>query len=755
MDMVASSNRIINAFPPLNNITAFTRVDGWSFLEVLEGLRYYVVETLVKEIDMNNELISKQLNEWFDAYTKDFDELKTEWQTLFDEFMANVVIELEGLNDQAIINLIKKKYSHFSVVDFGAKGDGVTNDTASIQAALDAAYLNGGGVVTVPASANQYRVGKLYIRSNTTLLSEKGVTFGRITNTYGVTNLRPNGSLEFFTPGDKYSSHGNIVIDGGVWESNVLSEPFLPGGYDHFYFACARNITVRNVEVRDIVTNHCLDINGINGLTVEDNRFLGYKDGTVEQNRQYTEAIQIGGFSENTTIPGGDNGAGAPSMNVMVRRNVFGNSGTLGMVAWPSACGNHSAFNPPSGHRITNNITIENNVINDAAFGGLTPYTWDDVTIRNNVFNNCTNGIVFRNFTNGLKWNGSAWITADGLRFNTHGLYILENIFNGGNVGMNLTGTGKSGVDGSWAQISNVVVRGNTRKGDNYGSFFIRILIADDVNISNNQARKVSNGVRVESGRNVMISNNDITDTTDDGILCNNANAVADNAFPLYNLACTGNKVSDAGKHGISIIGIDGVLINGNAVFNAGRSVDNSTFILSNLSNGVLITSNYVNASSAPRPIQSGIGTYTSSNARVTLDNIVRGISPEVTGDGIYSTVNYRNNIGWTDLTLQPGITAYDAGSKPQFMVDAGILYLRGAVKGVPSNPLGVQVASFPSNYAPERNTVNVGATEGSSLVRWNTTTGGGVFIENTDLPVTDTSSWYPLPTVGIPNKNF
>lgn len=111
MDMAASSNRIINAFPPLNNITPFTRVDGWSFLEVLEGLRNYIVNTLVPEIDGDFEKITDQLNEWFEQYTKDFSDLKLEWQTLFDEFMSNIVVELEGLNDQAISNLINNELS--------------------------------------------------------------------------------------------------------------------------------------------------------------------------------------------------------------------------------------------------------------------------------------------------------------------------------------------------------------------------------------------------------------------------------------------------------------------------------------------------------------------------------------------------------------------------------------------------------------------------------------------------------------------
>ena len=38
----------------------------------------------------------------------------------------------------------------YNVRDHGAKGDGVTLDTASIQAAVDACHRDGGGTVLVP-----------------------------------------------------------------------------------------------------------------------------------------------------------------------------------------------------------------------------------------------------------------------------------------------------------------------------------------------------------------------------------------------------------------------------------------------------------------------------------------------------------------------------------------------------------------------------------------------------------------------------
>lgn len=61
----------------------------------------------------------------------------------------------------------------YIVLDYGAKGDGITNDAPAIQKALDTCAANGGGRVILPGG-HVYSSGTIFLRSNVELYLESG-----------------------------------------------------------------------------------------------------------------------------------------------------------------------------------------------------------------------------------------------------------------------------------------------------------------------------------------------------------------------------------------------------------------------------------------------------------------------------------------------------------------------------------------------------------------------------------------------------
>lgn len=70
-------------------------------------------------------------------------------------------------------NKTGRKIMSYNILDFGAVGDGCTNDTAAIQAAINACAAAGGGRVTIP-SGRTFRCGLVYLCSNLELHLEMG-----------------------------------------------------------------------------------------------------------------------------------------------------------------------------------------------------------------------------------------------------------------------------------------------------------------------------------------------------------------------------------------------------------------------------------------------------------------------------------------------------------------------------------------------------------------------------------------------------
>jgi parallel beta-helix repeat protein len=98
----------------------------------------------------------------------------------------------------AIAQTVQTKLEQYvSVKDFGAVGDGVTDDTAAIQAAIDFVFSTGMyGVVTIPSSSGEYIFTEIVNKSKVTLLGTGGVLkFKSGVAIDGATNYYPVGNL--------------------------------------------------------------------------------------------------------------------------------------------------------------------------------------------------------------------------------------------------------------------------------------------------------------------------------------------------------------------------------------------------------------------------------------------------------------------------------------------------------------------------------------------------------------------------------
>ncbi|MFE9360755.1 glycosyl hydrolase family 28 protein [Streptomyces olivaceoviridis] len=116
--------------------------------------------------------------------------------------------------------------AEFDVRDYGAKGDGSTNDSPAIDKAITAAHSAGGGTVRFPAGTYKSK-NTLHMKSHVTLRLDKGATLqGSSADTYDQAEPNPNDAYQDYGHshfhdamiyGDKLTDIGFVgqgVIDG-------------------------------------------------------------------------------------------------------------------------------------------------------------------------------------------------------------------------------------------------------------------------------------------------------------------------------------------------------------------------------------------------------------------------------------------------------------------------------------------------------------------------------------------------------------
>lgn len=122
---------IIFPVPPMGNIIPFTYRDGWTFLQMIEELRTYIYDVLVPGVDENFTKVIEAFADALEQITEDNNETIAEFGALFDAYQVTIQAIIDSINAGNGMDIL--------VGVFGATGDGVTDDTAAIQAAFNAA----------------------------------------------------------------------------------------------------------------------------------------------------------------------------------------------------------------------------------------------------------------------------------------------------------------------------------------------------------------------------------------------------------------------------------------------------------------------------------------------------------------------------------------------------------------------------------------------------------------------------------------
>lgn len=353
--------------------------------------------------------------------------LMPEADDLAVDAVTGVPVALNG-NFLAIDNAIAG--ASLNVRHFGAVGDGANDDTAAIQAALDAANAAGRGLVVIPPGS--YRLTTyLTVRSYTTISAYGAYLFGLGSHSL-LRNFSLVGTPDSF-PG--YTGNSYITVMGGIWDNRG----HLAGSdvkNNCITFNHGRRITCQDMTIRNVASYHGIEMNSIDGGRVLNCRAEGFVDNSATSNRAHSEAFQIDvAASGSSTIGLFDN---TPSRDIAIIGCSAGPATDgSGLGTWGALAGSHTT---PVGGYYDHIRVIGCSMISGALQYGVHAQGWRDSVISGNTFaspgasgvfvEGGLTGVIVAN--NVIRSSGSNAIRSDQVGVIIEGNYIISTVANHG-----------------------------------------------------------------------------------------------------------------------------------------------------------------------------------------------------------------------------------------------------------------------------------------------------------------------------------
>lgn len=511
------------------------------------------------------------------------------------------------------------------VVNYGAVGNGSTNDATAIQAALDAANSAGGGVVIFPPGKTYAITTFLTVYDNTTIWA-----YGATIKSTGNTGLLRNftGSETFAG----YAGHSHIQVFGGTWDANASDgvNGTVTAETDAINFVHCTDITVRDATITNVSSAHALEFNSTDGGRAINCRFLGYRDNSGTSSRQFSEAIQIDiAVSGSSSIGLFD---GTPSKNIIVSGCYFAASSRLG--TFGRAVGSHTI----AAATYYDGITITNNRVDGAIQQGIYGYGWRRAVITANTVTGTGLAGIEVTIPDPSSVGYSLAPTGIGIADNVvetiaddSGIRVLGfsgALFNSVRIDGNTVHPGTGAANGIHMEYcTRPGATGNTVQAS--ASTGILAQHCDGAQIVGNTVlSSASNGINITDCVGAQISSNTVdSTTTNHGIF----------AVTSSDIGITANKVNAAASAGIRLsTSATNCLITGNTIRAGGVSANGVTF--ASTATGCTV-----------------IGNDLSNNAWDAATALSVSTAAPITGPGAMTAVPGSNVVD-TDLTPLPAL---------------------------------------------------------------------------------------------------
>ncbi|WP_432118487.1 right-handed parallel beta-helix repeat-containing protein [Streptomyces sp. bgisy032] len=483
--------------------------------------------------------------------------------------------------------MLERLTTSISVDAYGAAGDGVTDDTAAVQAALNTARDQGGGVVYL-SPGKTYAVTTFLVVYDFTTIQAYGATVRSV----GTTGLLRNFlSTEAF---DGYSGHSHITIMGGTWDANAFdgTTGTVSGTTNAFGFVHCSNITVRDLTITNVSSAHAVEFNSTSGARVLNCRFMGYRDNSGNGSRAFSEAVQIDmAVSGSAAIGNHDE---TMSRDILIQGCYVGPSSRLG--SFGRGFGSHML----RVGKYYYGIQIIGNRIEGVAQQGIYGFGWRRVVIANNVINGSgLSGIQLS------RPDPAGAAPSEGFTVNGRNISITGNTIEGAKDASGIRVYGAAG--GTYDQV---VISGNSVLGFSTDS---------------------SNGIHVEYCSRPNVTGNTISGTASSGIVVFNSDGAQVGS----------NVIRSSGSNGVNVTGCSGANVTGNTV--DGTSSNHGIFVAT--SNDVVVTSNRIDgAAAAGIRLSDGC-----QDGMVTGNRIIKGAGTN--GITVSATTADGNTIAMNDLT--------------------------------------------------------------------------------------------------------